>query len=147
MGNSSVSYLLIGLFMISCKAQPPVSAEDKKSYLSFGTFGGFAGSYNECRIYSNGMMYHYPRINSQPIKKESVTEENFNQFVQLITSLAEDQKTLSEPGNLNHFIRYHNNGVDKYEFLWEEGRSNPSKRVTDLFSVLNHLCSAGNPVM
>ena len=147
MGYNSVAFLLISVFIISCITPNSVASDNLDMYLSFGTFGGFAGSYSECRIYPNGTVYHFPRINSRPNKKESLTEENFIQFKEILHSLANDKKTLSEPGNLNHFIRYHEDGVDKYEFLWEEGRSNPSQRVTDLFSVLNHLCSERNPIM
>ena len=133
---------VIALLFFSCKSVKRVSYDEK---IIFGSYGGFAGSYDEFTLYGSGSVEYKQSIKSKPNVIKSIDRKTAKQLFRSIHDLNIRDMDIHDPGNMTYFLRFSYKGKE-HELKWGGSETVPSS-LKDYFSLLRKLTKDRNPIM
>lgn len=92
-----------GIFQCKSKKYLQPSEFDGK-FISFGNYGGFAGTYKEYRILENGQLFWRSATDASYEELESLEKKVVMQCLDSYNSLGLPSVKQNEPGNLTYFL-------------------------------------------
>jgi hypothetical protein len=113
--------LLIFLLLVStyaCKSRQSNTSPEASSYFVVGQGGGFAGSYEQFKIYDNGEIefYDFKENTYVPIKKVKAAE--VSDFFTRITELNLAEADVHSPGNMSQYIELKDESGNENKLIW-----------------------------
>ena len=135
---------LIAAFACKSTIPPDPNHLDK---ISFGSYGGFAGSYTEYVVLPNGKSYVKKSLRGEYSELGSLKKRDINQFNEILQNLKSEKYSISDPGNMTYFVRVHEHGKEPYELLWGGSNQTCDQRVVILHKSMSLLCKDNHPVM
>lgn len=129
----------------SCKSTKPLTPEHQHK-LSFGSYGGFAGSFKEFVLVPNGQVFLKKRFGAEYQELHRISQNQCSQFFETIKSFEVLGLEQNQSGNLTNFIKYSSDGVEKIQWSWPAG-SEIDKRIEILFKNLRAVCIETAPIM
>ncbi len=141
--------MAISLFVIiaftHCKTT--FDKQRKPTLVKLGSFGGFAGSYTEYVIYSDGRTLGRKKYNDALVDLKPIDKSTLEQAFNILKKLAKTEENLQDPGTMSYFLVYENQGVERLNIVWGGGNETISPIVELLYRNLTSLCQEDHPVM
>lgn len=141
-----ITILISSLLLIQCKSTKDLDQADP-FVISFGSFGGFAGSFTEYLIFHNGQVNKRSRLNGPLTEMAPVNKEVYDESLEILDNLQREHIVLDDPGNMSYFIKVFRNNESIYELVWSNPDLPDFRSVKSLYDRLNNLCKDNNPKM
>ena len=109
-------FLVAILISMGCSSSKPAAGENVDE-LRFGNYGGFAGSYIENMIHSNGKTFFKRKKKSKFVSGEAIAENEAKRIFTNFKMFGLDTLDLKDPGNLTYFIECKVDGK-KHKLEW-----------------------------
>jgi hypothetical protein len=140
---SGVLFLTIAL---SCKSTQPLGPEQPDK-ISYGSYGGFAGAYQEFVLLKDGSVYEKAKFKEEYSLMESISTEATGQFFNLMSGFSSTMPEIHQPGNMTYFIRFGAKGMDSKEWVWGGPNAQPPQSIKILHRNLMSLSKKKAVVM
>ena len=138
----------IGMLILTVSCKPlEYGMKESKKYVSFGELGGFAGKYEEYRLFRDGKVVRITSIDKKRETMASLSTKQTDQLFALVGELGEKYEGVNNPGNLTHFLKLISNGTDQISFVWGRGLEPINQEINDVYNLLQQLCRDKYPIM
>ena len=109
-----VSFLF---FLTNCKTNKYTPADYPKAQISFGSGGGFAGTYSTYILLENGQLFKKGKEKGEYIAMGRKSANQVNQLFKNYHLLGLDQVQYDEPDNMSYYIGYKEGG-NEHNITW-----------------------------
>ncbi len=129
----------------ACSGSKPL-ALDHHTFITFGSLGGFAGTYKEFRLMPDGSLFKKSKYQGGFEVMESLSKEEVEHIFDIIHEVNDLSLSTNDPGNLTSFLSYTKNGTVLFECIWGGGNEEPHDQLLKSYVLLNKLCRDSFPV-
>lgn len=134
------------LIHFSCTSSKAVTTEESDK-IYFGSFGGFAGAYQEYMLLRDGSLYAKKRFANELSKNNPLSSQITDQYFALLSKFAKEEPTIQDPGNMTYFLRLEISGKDTTEWIWGGHNIQPSQTIKILHRNLTSMAKEKPVVM
>ena len=132
-------FLAIVVLSIACVNQKELSL-DHHEYISFGSLGGFAGSFREFRIYPDGNAFKRTKYNGDFTKQKKIDQRRVDQFYVLVDQMRKEGLSINESGNVSYFIKWVKKNNTRIEVIWNDNIT-VDEKLPLLYQSMKKSCS------
>jgi hypothetical protein len=139
-----IHYFAIIIIFISC-ASGKRDNSSSESEIIFGTYGGFAGSYDEFTLHVNGEVTYKNSLKADPVRIKDIKHQVARQLFHNVNELELYKLVINDPGNLTYFLKFDYSG-QMQELKWGGNQLVPD-HLKSYYRLLRSLTKDKNPVM
>ena len=132
---------------MQCRTKQVLLTPDHIERISFGEYGGFAGSFHEYVWLPNGQVFERKKFNGNFEPLKSIDASVFRQFSSLFHKAPLAQLDLQDPGNMSYFIRLVVDGQEKLNIVWGGENISVDPLVKAIYKNMKTMCQQDHPVM
>lgn len=141
-----ISGALILLIFLSCKSTKTLGP-DQSDKITYGSYGGFAGAYEEYALLKDGSVYEKMKFKEEYSLIQSISAESTAQFFKLMSEFSTSLPQIHQPANMTYFIRFQSSGRDTTEWVWSGSNAQPPQSIKILHRNLMSLSQKKAVVM
>ena len=142
----AIRVLLIFSLVVSACKSTKIDNPNQPTTISFGTYGGFAGSYTEYVITENGKTFMKTKFDGKLDEMGPIKAEDFTRFMRSLKKFKATKYIIQDPGNQTFFIRLKENGQLSSEWLWGGNAHEPSAELVSMYRDMFALCKDNFPI-
>lgn len=128
------------LVLLSCGSTEKLYTPESytKAKITFGNYGGFAGTKTKYVLLENGQLFKYPPRSDQYTEAILLDKRVTDQIFETYKTLGFDKYDFNDPGNLTYFFQY-DDGKAAKKFAWGGINGKVDTRLRQLYSNLINL--------
>lgn len=138
-----LSLILSSLIASSCKTTEPMLV-DHSERIVLGSFGGFAGSFEEHTITPDGSTYSQLRHQGEILSGQKIDQSIVDQAMSVLKQLQKEDYKISDSGNMTYFLRLYKDGEQTIEWVWGGRNDVPDQRLKIMYKTLSKFCDGSS---
>ena len=110
----------------------------------FGSFGGFAGSFQEHTMTPDGSTFSQLKHQGEVVGGQKVNKKIVDQALLVLHQLNDEGYEISDNGNMTYYLKLYKDGEESVEWVWGGNNIKPDSRLTIMYKTLSNFCKASH---